>query len=93
MSAIKPSRAVSEPAMTAATVAMMDVLRKVSGPKTLAFQVNAGVLAPDHWYANVAEVFFADVVDVSAHPFLVETTEAGGCRCNWLAHALVRLFE
>ena len=38
-----------------ATVAMMDVLRKVSGPKTLAFQVNAGVLAPDHWYANVAE--------------------------------------
>lgn len=38
-----------------ATVAMMEVLRTVSGPKTLAFQVNAGVLAPDHWYANVAE--------------------------------------
>ena len=38
-----------------ATVAMMKVLRNVSGPKTLAFQVNAGVLAPDHWYANVAE--------------------------------------
>jgi predicted dehydrogenase/threonine dehydrogenase-like Zn-dependent dehydrogenase len=38
-----------------ATVAMMEVLRTVPGPKTLAFQVNAGVLAPDHWYANVAE--------------------------------------
>lgn len=38
-----------------ATVAMMEVLKTVSGPKTLAFQVNAGVLAPDHWYANVAE--------------------------------------
>ena len=38
-----------------ATVAMMEVLKTVSGPKTLAFQVNAGVFAPDHWYANVAE--------------------------------------
>ena len=38
-----------------ATMAMMELLRTVSGPKTLAFQVNAGVLAPDHWYANVAE--------------------------------------
>ncbi|MBB5035038.1 bi-domain-containing oxidoreductase [Prosthecobacter vanneervenii] len=38
-----------------ATVVMMEVLSKVSGPKTLAFHVNAGVLAPDHWYANVAE--------------------------------------
>ncbi|WP_395737236.1 bi-domain-containing oxidoreductase [Prosthecobacter sp.] len=38
-----------------AAVAMMEVLRTISGPKTLAFQVNAGVLAPDHWYANVAE--------------------------------------
>jgi len=38
-----------------ATVAMMEVLKTVSGPKTLAFHVNAGVLAPDHWYANVAE--------------------------------------
>ena len=38
-----------------ATVAMMEVLKTVSGPKTLAFQVNAGLLAPDHWYANVAE--------------------------------------
>ncbi len=38
-----------------ATVAMMETLKSVSGPKTLAFHVNAGVLAPDHWYANVAE--------------------------------------
>jgi predicted dehydrogenase/threonine dehydrogenase-like Zn-dependent dehydrogenase len=38
-----------------ATVAIMELLKTVSGPKTLAFQVNAGVLAPDHWYANVAE--------------------------------------
>ena len=38
-----------------ATVAMMEVLKNVSGPKTLTFHVNAGVLAPDHWYANVAE--------------------------------------
>ena len=38
-----------------ATMAMMDVLRTVSGPKTLALQVNAGVLAPDHWNANLAE--------------------------------------
>lgn len=38
-----------------ATVAMMQALKSVSGPKTLAFHVNAGVLAPDHWYANVAE--------------------------------------
>jgi predicted dehydrogenase/threonine dehydrogenase-like Zn-dependent dehydrogenase len=38
-----------------ATVAMIEILKTVSGPKTLAFQVNAGLLAPDHWYANVAE--------------------------------------
>jgi predicted dehydrogenase/threonine dehydrogenase-like Zn-dependent dehydrogenase len=38
-----------------ATMAMMEVLKTISGPKTLAFQVNAGVLAPDHWYANVEE--------------------------------------
>ena len=38
-----------------ATVAMIELLKTVSGPKTLVFQVNAGVLAPDHWYANVAE--------------------------------------
>lgn len=38
-----------------ATAAMMEALKNVSGPKTLAFHVNAGVLAPDHWYANVEE--------------------------------------
>jgi len=38
-----------------ATVALMEMLKTVSGPKTLAFHVNAGVLAPDHWYANVDE--------------------------------------
>ncbi len=38
-----------------ATLAMMETLQNVSGPKTLAFHVNAGVLAPDHWYANAAE--------------------------------------
>lgn len=38
-----------------ATVAMMELLKTVSGPKTLAFHVNASVLAPDHWYANIAE--------------------------------------
>jgi len=38
-----------------ATVALMEMLKTVSGPKTLAFHVNAGVLAPDHWYANTDE--------------------------------------
>ncbi len=38
-----------------ATVAMMQTLQNIPGPKTLAFHVNAGVLAPDHWYANVEE--------------------------------------
>jgi predicted dehydrogenase len=38
-----------------ATVAMMQTLQSIPGPKTLAFHVNAGVLAPDHWYANVDE--------------------------------------
>ncbi len=38
-----------------ATTAMMEALNNVSGHKTLAFHVNAGVLAPDHWYANAAE--------------------------------------
>ncbi len=38
-----------------ATVATLSLLRSISGPKTLSFHVNAGVLAPDHWYANVAE--------------------------------------
>ncbi|MEZ5385010.1 MAG: bi-domain-containing oxidoreductase [Prosthecobacter sp.] len=38
-----------------ATVATMQTLKCIPGPKTLAFHVNAGVLAPDHWYANVEE--------------------------------------
>ena len=38
-----------------ATLAMMQTLQNIPGPKTLAFHVNAGVLAPDHWYANVEE--------------------------------------
>ncbi|HBJ82457.1 MAG TPA: hypothetical protein DDZ88_00985 [Verrucomicrobiales bacterium] len=38
-----------------ATVAMMQTLQNIPGPKTLAFHVNAGLLAPDHWYANVDE--------------------------------------
>ncbi len=38
-----------------ATVAMMQTLQNIPGPKTLAFHVNAGVLAPDHWYANTEE--------------------------------------
>ncbi len=38
-----------------ATVAMMQTLQNIPGPKTLSFHVNAGTLAPDHWYANVEE--------------------------------------
>lgn len=38
-----------------ATATVLELLKTVSGPKTLSFHVNAGVLAPDHWYANVAE--------------------------------------
>ncbi|MFN0075273.1 MAG: bi-domain-containing oxidoreductase [Prosthecobacter sp.] len=38
-----------------ATVAMMQTLQNIPGPRTLALQVNAGALAPDHWYANVEE--------------------------------------
>lgn len=38
-----------------ATAAMMEVLKSVSGPKTMSFHVNAGILAPDHWYANIEE--------------------------------------
>ena len=38
-----------------ATVAMMQTMKSIPGPKTLAFHVNAGALAPDHWYANVEE--------------------------------------
>lgn len=38
-----------------ASVELQKVLKTVPGPKTLAFHVFAGPLAPDHWYANVAE--------------------------------------
>lgn len=38
-----------------ATLMTMQTLKSIPGPKTLAFHVNAGVLAPDHWYANVEE--------------------------------------
>ena len=38
-----------------ATLAMMQTLQNIPGPKTLSFHVNAGTLAPDHWYANVEE--------------------------------------
>ncbi|MCB1210529.1 MAG: Gfo/Idh/MocA family oxidoreductase, partial [Verrucomicrobiales bacterium] len=38
-----------------ATVELLRVLQAVPGPKSLAFHVFAGPLAPDHWYANVAE--------------------------------------
>jgi predicted dehydrogenase len=31
------------------------LLADIPGPKTLAYHVYAGPLAPDHWYANVAE--------------------------------------
>lgn len=38
-----------------ATVEVKKALSGISGPKTLAFHVYAGKLAPDHWYANVDE--------------------------------------
>jgi predicted dehydrogenase len=38
-----------------ATLAMMQTLQNIPGSKTLSFHVNAGTLAPDHWYANVEE--------------------------------------
>ncbi len=38
-----------------ATVELQDLLQSVPGPKSLAFHVNAGPLAPDHWYANLDE--------------------------------------
>ncbi|TDU73410.1 putative dehydrogenase [Prosthecobacter fusiformis] len=38
-----------------ATVELKSVLAKLPGPKTLAYHVVAGPLAPDHWYANVEE--------------------------------------
>lgn len=38
-----------------ATVELKKILSTISGPKTLAFHVFAGPLAPDHWYANLEE--------------------------------------
>jgi len=38
-----------------ATQAMQKHLGSVNGPKSLNIRVNAGLLAPDHWYANVNE--------------------------------------
>jgi predicted dehydrogenase/threonine dehydrogenase-like Zn-dependent dehydrogenase len=38
-----------------AAVALQQTLSTTPGPKTLAYHVFAGPLAPDHWYANVAE--------------------------------------
>ncbi|MEQ1751457.1 MAG: Gfo/Idh/MocA family oxidoreductase, partial [Prosthecobacter sp.] len=38
-----------------ATVELKKTLQNVSGPKTLAYHVFAGPLAPDHWYANLEE--------------------------------------
>ncbi len=38
-----------------ATVELKKVLAKIPGPKTIAYHVFAGPLAPDHWYANLDE--------------------------------------
>ena len=38
-----------------ATVELKNILNNISGPKTLAFHVFAGPLAPDHWYANLEQ--------------------------------------
>ncbi len=38
-----------------ATVALKKALDGIGGPKSLAFHVFAGPLAPDHWYANLEE--------------------------------------
>jgi predicted dehydrogenase len=38
-----------------ATVELKKVLAAIAGPKTLAYHVFAGPLAPDHWYANLEE--------------------------------------
>lgn len=70
-----------------ATMAMMDALKTISGPKTLSFQVNAGLLAPDHWYANVQESggrvlgeachFFDFACHVLGRPFRVTAQAVG----------------
>lgn len=38
-----------------ATAELKKALRNIPGPKTIAYHVFAGPLAPDHWYANLAE--------------------------------------
>lgn len=38
-----------------ATAELLRVMKNVPGPKSMSFHVSAGTLAPDHWYANVAE--------------------------------------
>lgn len=38
-----------------ATAELIRSLDTIHGPKSLAFHVNAGPLAPDHWYANLEE--------------------------------------
>lgn len=38
-----------------ATVEIKQLMQAIPGPKTLAFHVFAGPLAPDHWYANVEQ--------------------------------------
>ena len=38
-----------------ASVELRSVLANTPGPKSASFRVNAGKLAPDHWYANHAE--------------------------------------
>jgi predicted dehydrogenase/threonine dehydrogenase-like Zn-dependent dehydrogenase len=38
-----------------ASIALRSALQNTPGPKSASFRVNAGKLAPDHWYANHAE--------------------------------------
>ncbi|MFT4689781.1 MAG: putative dehydrogenase/threonine dehydrogenase-like Zn-dependent dehydrogenase [Limisphaerales bacterium] len=38
-----------------ASIALRSALHNTPGPKSASFRVNAGKLAPDHWYANHAE--------------------------------------
>ena len=38
-----------------ATQTVRQILQSIPGPKTLSYQIFAGVLAPDHWYANLEQ--------------------------------------
>lgn len=38
-----------------ATLALQEIVKNQNGPVTLSYHVYAGRLAPDHWYANIAE--------------------------------------